>query len=243
MAKFCEKCGKPLVDGNCENCSSSAVETITTTKTSNNGGFDFSKLVSMLKDTFTRPIDLIKEESHENNFGLAWILLAISAVSMGLFFMALCKTLYSSFISMIGLGSMYSSLSSMTGYNVEIPYFRIFIVAAIVYVVMALLFSGLITLFFGKVFKGNITFKKAFTMYQVAGIIMIVGYLAGAILSLVSFPIGFIVFLVTSVLNFVYLICGLSQVSGVNKNLIGYSYLSVMASAYLILFIFSKLFS
>lgn len=237
MAKFCEKCGKPLVDGKCENCK---VEEVTAT---NNGGFDFNKLISMLKDTFTKPIDLIKEEVSESNFGLAWVLLGIMAVSMGLFSMALCKPLYSSIMSMMGLGSIYGSLSSLTGYNVEIPYLKIFFVVIIAYVIMALLISGLITLFFGKVFKGNITFKKAFVLYQVSSIIMIVGLLAAAILSLVSFPIGLMVWCVASILNLVYLLGGLSQVSGVNKNLIGYAYVSVMASFYLILFIVSKIFS
>lgn len=240
MAKFCEKCGKPLVDGKCSDCASN---TSVTVAKKDNGGFDFNKLVSMLKDTFTKPVELITKETNDDNFSLSWIIAAIGAVSMGLFIMAIAKSLYPTIMSMMGLSSsIYGSLS-LSSMGIEIPYFKIFFIGIIVYLLYSLLFSGLLYLISGKLFKGKLNFKKSFVLYQVSSIIMIVGLLVSAILSLVYMPLGLIVLMATSVLNLVYFISGLIEVSGVNKNLVGYTYVVLLVAIYLVMFIFTKIFS
>lgn len=240
MAKFCEKCGKPLVDGKCSEC---ALNTSVTVSKNEKGGIDFNKLVSMVKDTFTKPVELITKESSENNFNLSWVIAAIGAVSMSLFIMAIAKSLYPAIMGMMGLSSsIYGSLS-LSSMGIEIPYFKIFIIGIIIYILYSLLFSGLLSLISTKLFKGKIDFKKSFVLYQVSSIIMVVGLLASAILSLVYMPLGLIILMVSSVLNFVYLISGIIEVSGVNKNLIGYTYVTLLLAIYLIMFIVSKIFS
>lgn len=239
MAKFCEKCGKPLVDGKCSECAS---VTIANTVEKNNGGIDFNKLISMVKEAFVKPVELIKKETNESNFALSWVIAGVGAVSMALFIMAIFKSLYGILMSVMGLGSVYGSLS-MSSMGFEVPYFQVFIIGVVVYILYSLLFSGLLSLISGKLFKGKLNFKNSFVLYQVSSIIMIVGLLVGAILSLIYMPLGLIVIMAASVLNFIYLINGIIEISGVNKNLVGYLYLIVIVSIYLIMFIVSKLFS
>ena len=196
-------------------------------------------MISLAKDTFIKPIDLIENETKENNFGLSWIILAIGAVCAGIFTTLLSKTLYTSIIGMFGMGSMYGSM----GINIDIPYFKIFMIVLIAYSLCSLLFSSVAYLVFNKIFKGKISFKESFVLYQMSSIILIATLLIASLLSFVSLTVAVIVMILGLLLRTVYLLYGYINISNLNKNYIGYGYLLVISITTLVEYIVAKIFN
>ena len=59
MAKFCNKCGKPLVDGKCSHCEQTEKEVVESTSEENL----FIEYLNVLKGMFTHPVATIKKEA------------------------------------------------------------------------------------------------------------------------------------------------------------------------------------
>ena len=88
MAKFCTKCGKPLVDGkpcDCEkNENQNEVEQVS---------FNSNGLLETVKGMFTRPVSTLQEFVQDHNLVPALILLGINALIVSLFVCLGAKTL------------------------------------------------------------------------------------------------------------------------------------------------------
>lgn len=80
MAKFCSKCGKPLVEGVPCECEKENLE-----NNSKEKNIDIkNEIINIFKNMFTKPFDTIKQSIKVKNYKLALILIIINALVFGL---------------------------------------------------------------------------------------------------------------------------------------------------------------
>lgn len=228
MAKFCTKCGKALVEGKCTCSTKEVVEE----------KVDFVGLlkqsIEVVKGIFVKPIDTLEENTKENKFNLAIMLMAAYGLAMGLFVLVLIKEISGIILGLFTTG--YSSLLSTEA--VEIPYVKIFVIALISAVAMFTIMSLVIYIISNKFLKDETSFKKVFTMFGVSSTVATVALLVSTIFIFVSYKIALIILLAGSLLNSYYSYKGLEFATNTDKNKLGYVFMaSILISSFVISFL------
>ena len=128
MAKFCSKCGKPLVDGVPCDCEKQEVKEETEkVQTENKSASDVKQIginivdqvYKTIKKIFKKPVDTIKNDAKEGNVKKAWILVIINSVVFGLAFYFVLNNLINSVVMTANtLISAINTLSSFAGDSV-----------------------------------------------------------------------------------------------------------------------------
>lgn len=166
MAKFCTKCGKELKEGKACDCSSSKANTNTSAN-----AIDFKECgndcLSLVKGIFVKPVETIKDFVVESKLISAIIMIVVAALSAGLYQMAYEKAILASdWYKPKYLNDFFTtSLDNLV---------RFALLAALGYVVVALLF------------KGKTTWKKMVAMVGAAVSVIIVANLVNSILVFVD---------------------------------------------------------
>lgn len=237
MAKFCTRCGKALVEG--EVCNCTPVVQSTPQQTVAPQGKDLiNDCINIIKNFFKKPVDTLQENINENKFTSALIMVVLNGLAMGLFAVVLIKELLGSMMGLFGGG--YGSYAALMGgsYSVEIPYFKYFMIVAIVGMVVQLLFGVASYVISDKLFKGNTNIKKMITLFGFSSIILTAGLLLAAICLFINATIGIYVFIIASILNTYYICKSLEFSCNTDRNKLGYvlvlTYASVMLVTYLI---------
>lgn len=236
MAKFCTKCGRALNEGEICNCVQT-VQPVAVAATQGNGLVN--DCINIIKNFFKKPVDTLKVSISENNFTSALVMIALNGLAVGLFAIALIKEVLGSMMSLFTMGS-YGSYASLMGssYSVEIPYFKYFIIVAIVVIIMQLLLGVAAYLISDKMFKGTTNIKKMITLFGFSSIILTAGLLVSSICLFINVNLGLLVYAMASVLNTYYICKGLEFSCNTDKNKLGYvlvlTYAAVIAVTYLI---------
>ena len=236
MAKFCTKCGKALNEGEVCNCVQT-VQPVAATATQGNGLVN--DCINIVKNFFKKPVDTLQGNINENNFTSALVMIVLNGLAMGLFVVVLLKEVLGSLTSLFTMGS-YGSYASLMGssYSVEIPYFKYFIIVAIVGIVMQLLLGAAAYLISDKMFKGNTNIKKMITLFGFSSIILTAGLLVASICLFINATLGLFVYALASVLNTYYICKGLEFSCKTDRNKLGYvlvlTYAAVLLVTYLV---------
>ena len=211
MAKFCTKCGSPLEDG--KKCKCESEKVVVKTNTSSNFTDLLKKYVDLVKESFKKPVDVVKENATEDNFNLSLISIGITSISMGLFICLIIKNMFGGFSGMV-----------------EIPYVKVFLVGFITIAAMISILACTTYLLIEKVFKANTSIKKMFVLFGLSSIILAVAFLVASVLALVDINImvPYTVIAIGGILWFAYNIKGIEYYSKLNINYVGY----VMAISY-----------
>ena len=220
--KFCKNCGKKLVGNEVCDC----VESKSSTNTAN---FDFVETMKDIKDDlFTalkKPVTVIKENTDTNNMPKTYIIIAILALTFGIFIASLCKSLIGLLLGTMTGG--YSALIDVTEVMdaVQIPYFKIIIYGIIIFAIMAAAYA-LIMLLVPALFKNKkIDYKQGLTLTASAHLPLIWVNVICALLGFLGLSAGIVlvIYLVANMIvtyNFVY---AYGQYTKVNDNKFGYA--------------------
>ena len=226
MAKFCTKCGNELKNGKCSKCDnkSTAVEK----KVASNSGFDFKEYANtyldVLKGMFTKPVDTMKKYKGEDNFLLAIIALVVNCIVTGLLTYFICKEAFDSIFGLLGLGGF--------GFGkVEVPFMQVFLYG---FIFMASWFAAAVATIYlvgNKIMKDKITLKEATCLVGTVSTFTALTTVASIILLYISAKIMTIVLLVAAVFYLTYLYQGLSDATEIDKNKLGYLFVSTVVVA------------
>ncbi len=233
MAKFCSKCGRPLVEG--VPCECEKQQTVQTqpevnqaqqaqqavNQTVNNvtqvGSNILDQVTKNVKKIFKKPVDTIRENVEERNMKKQWIFLLINAVVFGLASYFIVNNFISSFVKTVNslmttIGTIASAFgesfdsSDLAQLNFKIPFFQVFISTTVVMFFSNLILILMQKLIVGVIFKGRGKGNARnffFTVHSTASIINTVSIAVAAILSLMSARIALLVILLGMVLYFV----------------------------------------
>lgn len=207
MAKFCTNCGKKLEEGQTCECTKTVV--------ASNGNL-FNECLEIAKNFFKKPIDTLEENVDESKLTHAFIMLGVNGIAMGLFMMAIAKSLYS--IMFAG----YGSLMSLAAAQVKIPYVKIFFITFVVTIIVECLITLCSYLLSDKLFKGNTNIKKMITLFGFSSIIMSAATIVAAILSFINIYIALFVIAAGSMLKTYYNYKGLEFACDTDINKLGY---------------------
>ena len=207
MAKFCTKCGSPLEDGKPCKCETVKEEKVVK-KSSSSFGDLLKEYLEVVKSTFTKPIDTLKENANENKFNLSLVAIAVFGILIATFVcLLMSKTL-----------GIFSSF-------VEIPYLKIFLISFIIGAGTIALMALIGYLVIDKLFKGNTSIKKLFVLFglssTIASVALVIAVLA-TILEL-NMNIIYVIIALGSLLNLCYTVKGIEYYSKLNINVIGYA--------------------
>ena len=207
MAKFCTNCGKKLEEGQTCECTKVSV--------ASNGNL-FNECLEIAKNFFKKPIDTLEENVEESKLTHALIMLGVNGITVGLFVMAIAKSLYSI------LFSGYGSLMSLAGAQIKIPYLKFFFIAFIVTVIVELLIATCSYLLSDKLFNGKTNIKTMITLFGFSSIIVSAATVLAAILSFINIYIALFVLVAGLLLKAYYNYKGLEFACDTDINKLGY---------------------
>jgi len=219
--KFCKGCGKKLVGSEVCDCESKT--------TAASGSFDFVETMKNIKDdllgSIKNPVTVIKENTDANNMPKTYVLIAILALTFGLFFVSLFKGLFEViFTSMMGgYGALIDASELME--EIKIPYLKLIIFGMIIFAIMAAAYA-LIMLLVPTIFKNKkLSYKQALTMTASAHTPLIWSNVICALLGFLGLDITIIlvIYLVVNLIvtyNFAYAYAGYTEVK---ENRFGYA--------------------
>ena len=209
---FCKNCGKELKKGEKCNCT----EEKETKTTSNNGGFDFGKTMTAIKDdlfaSIKNPFTVIEDNVDENDMPKTYVLAAIIALTFGLFMAGLFKNIIGLVVELAlgaagGIGSMVNS-SKITDL-IKVPYVKVIVYGFIIFAITLVAYA-VIMLLVPAIFKNKkLDFKKSLTLTTAAYIPMIWINVICALIGFLGISVAFllIVYLIGNIVvgyNFVH---------------------------------------
>ncbi len=249
MAKFCTKCGKQLGEGMVCDCQVNTVVqpnmnvrqgTVGTSDIVADVKKGFMDCVNVFKKVFTTPFEAIKEFVCDNKFIAGIIMLLVTAITSGLYKLAVLKNMYSAsadsfnsndFSSLLGgILSGESSLMNKPDYLKE--FFTSFGMNLVEYALIFALGYLIIT----KLFKGTASWKQMLTAVALSVTFVLVGNVINSVLVFIDG--SFVANVRSYVSSFAYILSILTlygavkEVSGIDKNklFIGVASMSVFAT-------------
>lgn len=268
MAKFCTKCGKPLVEGTTCNCGNTeqqpVVETLNfeqpsmkdfqqasnmnqTMMNQPQGGMAqpskaknyINGRVAVIKQFLKKPVTTIEENANDNNFSNALALAGVFAASVMAFVLVVLGDIYSTLEKTMTMGGLVEAP------ELEVPYIKVGLITFITVAGALALMALLAWLILAKLFKVNTTYKKVFGIYAVSSIISAAGALVAIICSFIDYRIAFIALALGFALNTHYVSVTIKAAGQADENKLGYvvviaQYVAIFVVAFLLYKIFGE---
>ncbi len=253
MAKFCTKCGKPLVDGKTCSCSikekeeekekkieEKEEEEVEVEEASSNELIN--SIVDIFKNIWKKPYKTMMQYK-EKNVKLGLCLILINIVIFGVLIYFLINNTYNGI--MTDMSNKLQGLAAISGEDFEVfqkvslPFSSLFISGVINLAIGYLILITMSRLFVGKVFKAKGTFGDYLTMAGIAsplsGIIMVIAILVGFI----SYKLALIVAIAAAVTFLVSLTQAYVDILEAKEDRLAYSQTITLVSTYIITIIIS----
>ena len=268
MAKFCTKCGKPLVEGTTCNCGNSeqqpVVETLnfeqpsmkdfqqasnmnqTMMNQAQGGMAQPSKAKNILNDClavikgfFKKPVTTIEANADDSKFTNALALAGVFAVSVMAFVLVVLGDIYSTLEKTMTMGGLVEAP------ELEIPYIKVGLITFITVAATLALMALLAWLILAKLFKVNTTYKKVFGIYAISSIISAAAALVATVCTFIDYRIAFIVLGLGIALNTHYVSVTIKAAGQADENKLGYvvvvaQYVALFVVAFLLYKIFGE---
>ena len=244
-AQFCVKCGEKFGDEK-ENAKKTK-----TTKVSADEVKDAAveatkemtnETTKIVKDMVVAPVDALKKYGEEKRFNLALVLVAIMSILVGLFGMALLKSVSAAlneFVSSL-YGGFLGMGSNMYGSTPELPYAKTFFYSLIATYALSFIFVGILYLVNNLIFKGKESFKKMYVIYGIISIVISAALLASTILSFVSIKLSGLIIALGLALSSFYIFHMIRLIGPKDENKHGYIYVITTVLFYLAVYIIIK---
>lgn len=256
MAKFCTKCGKPLVEGqtcNCGNPETPVVETLNFEQPSmkdfqqaNNmnqnmmnqpqGGMAqpskannlFNECLAIVTGFLKKPVTTIQENANENKFTHALVIAGVFAASVMAFVLVVLGDIYGALEKTMSMGGLVEVP------KLEVPYIKVGLITFIAVAGALALMALLAWLIMNKLFKVNTTYKKVLGIYAISSIIAAVASLAAIICKFIDYRLAFVVLALGFALNTHYVSATMRFAGQADENKLGYV---VVIAQYVALFV------
>ena len=257
MAKFCTKCGKPLVEGTTCNCGNSEQQPVVETlnfeqpsmkdfqQTSNmnqtmmnqaQGGMAqpskakniLNDCLAVIKGFFKKPVTTIEANADDSKFTNALALAGVFAVSVMAFVLVVLGDIYSTLEKTMTMGGLVEAP------ELEVPYVKVGLITFITVAGTLALMALLAWLILAKLFKVNTTYKKVFGIYAVSSIISAAAALVATVCTFIDYRIAFIVLGLGIALNTHYVSVTMKAAGQADENKLGYV---VVVAQYVALFV------
>ena len=200
MAKFCNKCGTPLVDGKCPNCESEVkeekIKDSEDKKSVSTEENILTEYFEILKGMFTKPVQTIKKYATEKNLALGIGSIVICSILFGVLIHVLLSNIFSS----VGLDlSVISSMIEMLNTQLATTGISLPVIGstgvkmAIMFALASVIMAGLIYLMHVVIFKKKLDFKKIITMIGVIEVSFSAFLLVATIASFIHYVLGIII--------------------------------------------------
>ena len=219
MAKFCNKCGKPLVDGICPDCSKKDEQKERTEVEASESNL-LTDYLDILKGMFTSPVKTMEKNITEKNFPIGILSIVICSVLFGIFMHVLISNIFSSVgldmsIISAGIESLNAKIAAM---GVSFPTLgSIGVKMAIFFALASVIMAGLIYLMNSIIFKKKLDFKKIITMIGIIEITFSVCLLVAIIASFIHYVLAFIIIIVAIAILLVHLHQGILVIATMTK--------------------------
>ena len=268
MAKFCTKCGKPLVEGTTCNCGNTEQQPVVETlnfeqpsmkdfqQTSNmnqtmmnqaQGGMAqpskakniLNDCLAVIKGFFKKPVTTIEANADDSKFTNALALAGVFAASVMAFVLVVLGDLYSTLEKTMTMGGLVEAP------ELEVPYIKVGLITFITVAGALALMALLAWLILAKLFKVNTTYKKVFGIYAVSSIISAAGALVATVCTFIDYRIAFIVLALGFALNTHYVSVTIKAAGQADENKLGYvvviaQYVAIFVVAFLLYKIFGE---
>lgn len=268
MAKFCTKCGKPLVEGTTCNCGNTEQQPVVETlnfeqpsmkdfqQTSNmnqtmmnqaQGGMAqpskakniLNDCLAVIKGFFKKPVTTIEANADDSKFTNALALAGVFAASVMAFVLVVLGDLYSTLEKTMTMGGLVEAP------ELEVPYIKVGLITFITVAGALALMALLAWLILAKLFKVNTTYKKVFGIYAVSSIISAAAALVATVCTFIDYRIAFIVLALGFALNTHYVSVTIKAAGQADENKLGYivviaQYVAIIVVAFLLYKIFGE---
>ncbi len=246
MAKFCTKCGKPLVDGQPCSCTlqgkvepeeekkmyvteeteapkekkvvKKAVRKRVVKKTMN----IWEMFVAVLKAPVTAMEQVVNEKYFMNGMLLALIECALMAFSVCAVISSMIRMTYNGVSSIANSISGGYSMGRSYAQYVNVPYFEIFFKLLIFYIIIKFLFVVISMGMLNGLGKAKISFKAAFPAASAYSTGMIVGLVVSIVLTFLNPFIGLIFLMLTSYLALIMYTASITGIKEIKRNNCGW---------------------
>ena len=268
MAKFCTKCGKPLVEGTTCNCGNTeqqpVVESLNfeqpsmkdfqqasnmnqTMMNQPQGGMAqpskakniLNDCLAVIKGFFKKPVTTIEANADDSKFTNALALAGVFAASVMAFVLVVLGDLYSTLEKTMTMGGLVEAP------ELEVPYIKVGLITFITVAGTLALMALLAWLILAKLFKVNTTYKKVFGIYAVSSIISAAAALVATVCTFIDYRIAFIVLALGFALNTHYVSVTIKAAGQADENKLGYvvviaQYVAIFVVAFLLYKIFGE---
>lgn len=221
MAKFCTKCGAPLVDGQpCQYCQGEE-------DNDNNTYVEYGKNVfQMILELIKHPVDGFLESVEDEDSKIGLILMGIEAILNGLFLYILVYKIYSAAYS-ASSSIMGTSFTSAVSNQMQVPSAGGFLIKGLlVSLILSLIISVLVWGLMRALGKAEINWLQSCQitgMKSLGASLGLIFAILGTIAGLYAFAI--IVFLIGTVLGYIYFAADMISYPDTSKNAVVYSML------------------
>ena len=232
MAKFCTKCGKPLVDGKPCDCSKEHTKEepreekkveveVEEEEESSQLGNILNDYLDIVKGMFKKPVATLEKYLNTSYFNLAIISIALNAIVFGIFthiFTANC-------LKKIGLnlGNIQTFIQTATqeisklgvpikiNTNIGLSFgICMALVSVITIVIMYIMHT--------QVFKKKMNIKKIVVLVGICEVFLTIGYLISIVGSYLNIFLGILIFTFFAIIFFVHLHQGYMKLSKTTKD-------------------------
>ncbi len=231
MAKFCTKCGKPLDESGICSCKSEAK--------GENFKVYLQEIADIAKGLIKAPADTAKKCVSEKKFIEGSMMIALCSIILALFVLSCSKILSSLLFQSFGAGGFLLEYETVSNF----PYFRIFFVFLISFLIIFFGMAFLLHIVNTKIFKAKGTFKGMVSLVGIATLYYSALGLCSIVFSFISLSLAFLLFMVANMLFTYYLYTGLKYATNAKENNYAYIIVTSYVIGMFLLFIFSKIFS
>ncbi len=245
MAKFCSKCGRPLVEGVPCECEKQQQEEVvqnvqvenepkveaTQVKTEVNNeqkvekeepsvvGILFSQYVDSIKGMFKRPVETIRKQS--KNFYLGIIGVVITAVLFGILMNGYISNILSEFG--ISLAVVNTAVSALAKYGINLKIGNLGLKFGIAMFVVSALMVGIVFVMTNYVYKKKLDIKDCVAIIGVCEIFLTVGIVIAFVVSYLSILLSSLLMLLFTLAFFIHIQVALTQVAELTKTQVIYT--------------------
>lgn len=228
MAKFCNQCGKKLVEGQICACQmEKKIDTLTeikkTIRTKSN------LLLEIEKAIIKAPIDTIKKYGTNKNFCFSIFVIVMNVILFGLYFYCFFKEGTSIFHFLI-----------MTK---EVPFLKTMLLGIMLMIVGFLVTIAMIYMLLSVVCKAKVNFKSITSMVGICSIVLIIPFLFSLLILFLSLKLSFFILMVTSLFYLVYLSQGIIEVGKIDKNKLAYVFVpTISVTLFVVIYLVPSIF-
>ncbi len=252
MAKFCNKCGKELVNGKCPECTNNEeeikeeevaeeaainMEDVKNTVKNLKDSPVVQKIIGFYKGAVVSPIKLAKSEDNTSKFN--WLMCLLNSVVIGIITIIFCNIGLSKIMgSLQGLErTLLGGYANSSNYDLNLPYFKILVFIVAMSIISNIIIFILEKIFFGTFGRNKAKMSKYFAVQTVLYTIFTLAFVASVISSFISLKVCFIIFILGLVMDVVVLVQLLLSKKSTNKNV-----LAIITPIYVVISIIAVIF-